>query len=280
MHLPSLAHQIDETHTQCDACQWRCTLADAEWGKCQVRHGSEEGIVAANYSLISAAGVGPIETHRLWHFFPDSLALAIGSWGYAFPADQARNQYAKIPEDEAKRRSLDPERVASFALERLCRGVIWAYSEPAVSYDYLLDVLQLSRASSRYTAMVTSGFMTLDALDGIGHYLDGISLDLRAFDDAAYERLTGVSDWRGILDVAVRAKEQWRCHVEVTTRLHHGVNTNFDDLRAMAEWIRDALGPGTPWHVIPGDAGADSAADAARARRNGLELGLDRKRHV
>lgn len=275
MHLSALAHQVDETHVQCDACQWRCVLADGERGRCQVRSGSGSGVVADNYALISAAAVGPVEGHRLWHFFPDSLALSIGSWGYAFPADQGRGQYATIPEESAKRRSLDPERVATFALERLCRGVVWAYSEPAVSYDYLLDVLQLSRASSRYTAMVTSGFLTPEALDAIGHYLDGMSLELRAFDDTTYERLTGVADWRGVLDIAVRAREQWRCHIEVTTRLHHGVNTNPDELRELVSWVRDALGPDTPWHVLPGDAGSESAAAVARARRIGLEAGLN-----
>lgn len=274
IHLSTLAHQVDETHAQCDACQWRCVLADGEWGRCAVRSGTGDGVDANNYALISAAAVGPIETHRLWHFFPDSLAVAIGSWGYAFPEDQTRSSYATIPADETKRRKLDPDRVATFALERLCRGVVWAYSDPAVSFDYLLDVLQLSRASSRYTAMVTSGFLTLDALDAIGHYLDGVSLELRAFGDASYQRLTGVAQWRGILDVAQQAKTRHRCHLEVTTRLHHGVNTDPDELRAMVGWIHDTLGADTPWHVLPGDAGAESAAAVTRARRVGMEAGL------
>jgi pyruvate formate lyase activating enzyme len=274
MQLSSLATRLDDGSFRCEACQWRCVLTAGALGRCRVRSGSEDGVVADNYALISAAAVGPIEDHRLWHFFPDSLALSVGSWGYALPADQSRGQYAAIPSEEGKRRRLDPDRVATFALERLCRGVIWAYSEPAVAYDYLLDVLRLSRASSRYTALVTTGFLTLEALDTIGPYLDGLSLELRAFDDGAYARMAGIHEWRGILEIAERAKKRWNCHLEVTTRLHQGVNTSPDELRALLGWIRETLGAATPWHVLPGDAGAESAAAVVRARRMALEEGL------
>ncbi|MBC8076853.1 MAG: radical SAM protein, partial [Chloroflexales bacterium] len=248
MRHSSLATVLKAGVVRCDACQWRCALAWGDVGRCKVRYGDGEGVVPDNYGLISGAAVGPVEDHRLWHFFPDSLAFSVGSWGSSFPADQGRSPYALLPEDETKRRKLDPDRTATFALEHLCRGVVWAYGEPAVSFDYVYDVLKLARASSRYTAIVTGGYLTPEALDLFGPYLDGISLELRAFDDASYARLTGVSDWRGILDVAARARKRWNCHMEVTTRLHHGVNTAPEELRALIGWVRDALGTHTPWH--------------------------------
>lgn len=258
----------------CLACRWGCTPAVGEAGQCKVRRGHPEGIELLNHGLISGAAIGPIEDHRLWHFFPDSLALSIGGWGYALPVDQQRGQYAFVPEDPTLQRRLDPDRAANFALERLCRGVIWAYGEPAVNFEYVLALLQLSRASSRYTALATSGYLTLEALDTLGAYLDGVSLDLRGFSDSAYNRLGGIPDWRGILETTVHARAHWRCHVEVTTRIHHGVNDDSDELRALIEWIRDSLGAHTPWHVLPGDAGSETAAAVMRARRLGHENGL------
>ena len=160
------------------------------------------------------------------------------------------------------------------ALERLCRGVVWSYSDPSVSVEYITEMLQFSRASSRYTALVTSGYSTIAALDTYGHYLDGISLELRAFDDAAYKRLTGVEHWRGILEVVAHARQRWSCHVEVTTRLHPNVNDSIEQIQALVGWVRETLGPNTPWHVLPGDAGASAAATVARARRLGHEAGL------
>ncbi len=274
MRLTTLAEQLGGGARRCDVCQWRCVLGPGETGRCLARINEAEGIVALNDGLVSGASIGPVEDFRLWHLLPGTPVLAIGSWGYAFPADQQRGPYARVPEDAAQRRRLEPERAATFALERLCRGVVWTYSDPSVAHEYALDLLRLARAASRFTAIVTTGYHSLAALDQIGHYLDGMSLEVRAFDDAGYARLAGVAAWRGILEVAARARARWGCHIEVTTRLHPGVNDGQESLAALAGWIRETLGPDTPWHVLPGDAGAAAAAAAARARRLAHEAGL------
>ena len=274
MRLTELVELQADGRRRCGVCQWRCALTEGETGRCQMRVATDAGIEVVNDGMISAATFGSIEEHRLWHFFPDTQVLAIGGWGYAFPADQQRGQYGSIPEDESKRRRLDPERAAAVALERLCRGVVWSFSDPSVSLEYVAEVLKYSRASSRYTALVTSGYSSLAALDQLGNYLDGVSLELRAFDDAAYRRLAGVEEWRGILEFAAQLRARWHCHVEVTTRMHPGVNDSPEQLQALVGWIRDTLGALTPWHALPGDAGSAAAAAVARARRHGHEAGL------
>ncbi|MFO7166960.1 MAG: radical SAM protein [Chloroflexota bacterium] len=272
--LTELVEPLPDGRLRCGVCQWCCSLGDGEVGRCLVRTHTGGGIAVTNHGLVSAANVGPVEEHRLWHFFPGTPVLSIGGWGYAFPADQQRGQYGRVPEEGQRRRELDPERVASVALDKLCRGVVWSYSDPSVAHEYVLDLLRTCRANSRYTALVTSGYATLAALDQLGHYLDGISLDLRAFEDGAYRRLTGADEWRGILEVAAHARRRWGVHIEVTTRLHPGVNDTPEQLAGLAGWILETLGPHTPWHVLPGDAGSAAAAAVARARRAGHEAGL------
>lgn len=274
MQLAQLTTKSGNEAIRCNACLWRCMLRPGEVGKCQVRTGSAQGIVMHNFGLISAAEVRPVEDYRLWHFLPDSLMLSVGSWGYAFPADQQRGEYARIPQKEEQRRKLEAHRVADFALQRLCRGVVWAYGEPAVSFEYVHDVLKCSRAASRVTALVTTGFLTVEALDQFGPYLDAISLDLRGFGDAAYARLAGVPKWQDILEIVSRARRHWQCHLEITTRVHHGVNDDPEELRSLVLWVRNTLGEQIPWHVLPGDRGAETAAAVVRARRIGLENGL------
>jgi pyruvate formate lyase activating enzyme len=160
------------------------------------------------------------------------------------------------------------------ALDRLCRGVVWSYSDPTVSQEYVFDVLRTARASSRYTALVTSGYATIEALDQYGHYLDGLSLDLRAFEESAYRRLAGIEQWQGILEAAKHAHTRWRCHVEITTRLHPSVNDAPEQVTALAKWIGEALGDRTPWHILPGDAGTAAAAAVVRARKLARDAGL------
>ncbi len=274
MRLTQLVESLPEGRWRCGVCQWRCTLEVDQVGRCLVRRGLAEGISIEHDSLVSAAEVSAVEDHRLWHLLPGTPVLALGGWGYALPSDQQRGAFTQPPEDQAKHRRLEPERAAKFALDRLCRGVVWNYSDPSVSAEYVHDLLAVSRASSRYTALVTSGYATPEALDLYGHYLDAVGLELRAFDDAAYARLGGVEHWRGILEFAERAVRRWGCHIEVTTRLHPGVNDAPEQIQAMAGWIRDTLGPHTAWHILPGDAGSAAAATVGRARRLGHEAGL------
>ncbi len=227
-----------------------------------------------NEAYISGAEIDTIESHHLWHFFPDTIVLAIGSYGYAFPLDQERGEYATAPADPAQRRTLPAEKIAAFALKQLCRGVIWNYSEPATSAPFVREVLQNARAVSRYTALRTTGYMTLETLDSFGPYLDGLSLDLRGFSESSYQRLAGISDWQGILDVAERAHHHWRTHIEIVTRIHHGVNDDPAEMQQLVDWIGRQLGHHIPWHILPGDRGSTSAAAVGRTRRLALESGL------
>jgi pyruvate formate lyase activating enzyme len=274
IRLTELVEPIGDQQFRCGICQWRCELGLAEVGRCQVRSATSDGIAALADGLASAATVSAIEDHRLWHFFPGTPVLAIGGWGYAFPAEQQRGQYARIPEDESRRRNLEPDRVANVALDRLCRGVVWTYSEPAVAHEYVTDLLRTCRANSRYTALVTTGYMTLEALNQFGHYLDGMQIEIRAFDDAAYRRLAGIDHWRGILEVAQHAHDRWKCEIEITTRVHPGVNDSNEQIQGLTSWMVQTLGPKTPWHVLAGDAGTAAASSVARARKIAREVGL------
>jgi pyruvate formate lyase activating enzyme len=48
---------------------------------------------------------------------------------------------------------------------------------------------------------VTNGFLTEEALDAIGPYLDAWRVDIKGFSDAIYRDLARVRGWRGILEV-------------------------------------------------------------------------------
>ncbi|RRR66137.1 MAG: hypothetical protein EI684_21210 [Candidatus Viridilinea halotolerans] len=148
------------------------------------------------------------------------------------------------------------------------------YADIQRTHEFPLIAWGWGRAASRYTAIVTTGAMTIEALDQFGHYLDGMSLDLRGFSESSYARIGGIPDWRGVLAVAEHARQQWKCHLEVTTRVHHGVNDSPEELRTLVNWISDQLGQHTPWHVLPGNAGSETMASAMRARRLGFEGGL------
>ena len=257
----------------CRQCPWRCQIAPGELGRCRVRQNQEGTLVAPNYGLISAAAVEPIERRWIYHLFPGTVMLTLGGWGNNLRCWH-REPPPDIPQEQSKRRFLDVERAISFALERNCRGLAWDYEEPAVWLEYVLDGLKLAKANGLYTVILTNGFISTEALDLLGPYLNAYIVQVLAATPGPYEEVCGLENWSAILEATQYAHERWNCHLEVHTPLLNGVNQEDNILRELASWVRDHIGRDTPWHLIaPED--TPSLDDLEWARIVGLEAGLE-----
>ena len=271
-------------HPRCNVCQWRCVLKPNEVGRCLVRRNEAGEIVVLSDALISAATIGPVEDYGFRHFFPDSMVLAVGSWGTPFLEHQDDSHHAHIPQDPAKQRQLSPERLVQFAQQQLVRGIVWAYNDAVVNFEYLLDAMRLARAGSRITGIVTGGLWTKTALNQLGPYVDGINLMLYGFSDESYLRLTGITQWQGILAGVEHAANAWDCHLEITTPIATGINDSVEELHGISSWIKQTFGPHIPWRIIPMLDSDTNAAVHARdvARTAGIHFvyGADQHEHT
>ena len=125
----------------------------------------------------------------------------------------------------------------------------FTYNEPGIWLEYAFDCARLAKEAGLYTAFVTNGFSTREALDLIGPYLDAFRVDVKGFSDEFYRDLAKVGRWRDILDSTRYARDRWDMHVEVVTNIIPTMNDDDAQLRAIARWMRDELGAATPWHV-------------------------------
>ena len=96
---------------------------------------------------------------------------------------------------------------------------------------------------------MTNGYLTPEALDAIGPYLDAWRVDIKGFSDKLYRDLAKIPRWQGILEVTKRAQQKWGMHVEVVTNIIPTMNDDDKQLNGIASWMRDELGEFTPWHV-------------------------------
>jgi len=72
------------------------------------------------------------------------------------------------------------------ALERNCRGIAWTYNEPTIWFEYTYDSAILAKEAGLYTVYVTNGYMTSQALEKIGPYLDAANVDVKGFSKRFY----------------------------------------------------------------------------------------------
>jgi len=244
-----LYEKLPDSRVRCNICQWRCQIGRGKVGVCRMYRNVNSILYNMNYARASSVAVDPIEKKPLFHFFPGSLAFSIGSWGCNFHCQGCQNWEISCVDLPQIERQVRPEEVVRLAKEYDCQGIAWTYNEPTVWFEYTLDSAKLAKENNLYTVYVTNGYITPEALDIIGPYLDAWRVDIKGFNDNLYRKLAKVNHWRGILDVAKRAKNKWKMHVEVITNIIPSLNDDEAQLKGIAGWIYNELGELTPWHV-------------------------------
>ena len=212
-----------------------------------------DGILnSINYAEVSSENIDPIEKKPLFHFYPGSRVYSLGTWGCNFHCKGCQNwQIACVDGSyvEQGSRTISPQEAVSMAKKGGGGGIAWTYNEPSIWFDYTFDCAKIAKEEGLYTVYVTNGYISQEALDTIGPYLDGFCVDVKGFTDQFYQELAKIPRWRGVLEMAERAKHKWGMHVEVVTNIIQTMNDDDEQLRALATWIRDNLGELTPWHV-------------------------------
>ncbi len=279
-----LYEKLDNRRVRCRVCPRLCSIASGKLGVCGVRLNRDGVLLVLNYGLCSSVAVDPIEKKPLFHFHPGSLCLSLGTVGCNLRCVHCQNwqiAHADAREDGAGLRFIDPAGQVRMAREHGCQGVAWTYNEPTIWLEYTVDSAKACREAGLYTAYVTNGYITFEALDLIGPHLDAYRVDVKGFTKEFYRKLAKVPDFKPILEAAMRAKKTWGCHVEVVTNVIPTWNDDDAQLRGIAEWIASELGPETPWHVtrfMPylelSDLPATPVDTLERARRIGLDAGL------
>ena len=219
------------------------------------------------------------------HFGPDFPILSIGSWGCNFRCLGCQNVRLSwtTTGEGVKTIDLDPGVIVRMAQARRCRGIGYTYNEPAIQIEFVEETARQARASGLINVFVTNSTLTCSSIDRLAPWIDAVAADIKSYDDGFYHKYCGA---QGIIDVAAKIRRCIRrfkdagCHVEVRTNIIPGANEAEDELRRIAEWIRESLSPETPWHLtryFPShllNTGKTPAKMLFRAQTIGREEGL------
>jgi pyruvate formate lyase activating enzyme len=270
-HKAVLSEALSGRRAACLICQRRCVLDDGERGWCGTRINDGGSIYCLTYAEVSSLLVNPIEKNPVFHFAPGSRWLTIGSLGCNFRCPQCSNSaVSHWTNGPMPTRLVQPGEVVEQAMAKGCFGITWAYNEPALWFEYTMDTATMAKQLGLCTNFVTNGYLTPEAISLIAPELDVYRVHIRGFSSRSYENIAHIKDFMGILEVAGRARKSG-LHIEVVTTLIPGINDDPGELRELAAWIEEELGPQTPWHVnrfIP----ASEAAEMQPTPLDTLEL--------
>ncbi|HIE43185.1 MAG TPA: radical SAM protein [Candidatus Omnitrophica bacterium] len=211
MYEAVLYEKLSNKRVSCNICQRKCTISDGERGWCLTRINREGKLYSLIYGRVSTIMVSPIEKKPVFHFYPASKWLSIGSVGCNFRCPGCQNSeiaHDKLNNIDSRTEFIVAESLLKIAKEKGCKGISWTYNEPTLWFEYTLDGAKLAKRENLSTNYATNGFITTEALELIGPYLDVFRVDIKGFSNNSYRRIARINDFTGILKVTEFAKKK------------------------------------------------------------------------
>ncbi len=245
--MVSLSRTTDNK-LQCLLCPHYCKLSKGQTGICGVRINTGEKIELLTYGVISGYSLDPVEKKPLYHFFPGYNILSVGSYGCNMRCDFCQNFHISqnVPEGLIPERS--PEIILKSALDAEKNiGLAFTYNEPVIWFEFIKDAGIAAKNKGLFTVMVSNGYVNSEPLNEIIQFTDAFNIDLKAFNNTFYRKLTG-ADIEPVRNTLKQIAKSGR-HLEITTLIIPGQNDNEKEMDHQSEWIAGELGKQVPLHL-------------------------------
>lgn len=233
---------------ECLLCPQNCKLAEGKTGICKARRNTGGNIELLTYGVVSGYALDPIEKKPLYHFYPGTNILSVGSYGCNMRCDFCQNYNISQHTLSEYSVRVEPDRIvkdAQVALNNI--GIAFTYNEPVIWFEFIRDTSLKAKKKGLRTVLVSNGYINSEPLAEIISFTDAFNIDLKAFNQEFYKKLTGAElepVKNSLKQIAASGK-----HLEITTLVIPDQNDDINEMFAETEWIARELGKNVPLHL-------------------------------
>lgn len=231
----------------CRICPNECVLKESEISKCNNRRVKNSKLYTMAFGNPCSANIDPIEKKPLYHFFPGSRAYSIATAGCNLVCLNCQNwTISQTSPDKTKNYDLMPERVVEEAVKNSCRSIAYTYSEPVTFYEYTYETALLARKAGIKNVVKSNGYINPEPLKKLCSVIDAANIDLKAFNESTYLKLTG-GKLQPVLD-ALKVYREMGVWLEITNLIVPTWSDKMEEIRKMCIWLSDNGFRNTPLH--------------------------------
>lgn len=266
---------------RCVLCPRECLLRENQTGFCFVRKNVGGKLELTTYGRSSGFCIDPVEKKPLNHFYPGSSILSFGTAGCNLGCVFCQNwDISRCREFDRLCQQAMPAQIAAAAKANGCKSVAYTYNDPVIFAEYAIDTARECTKLGIKNVAVTAGYIQGAAREDFFGCMDAANVDLKAFSEDFYQKMTGVR-LALVLETLVYIKKHTNVWLELTTLLIPGQNDSDAEIRAMAKWVESELGPDVPMHFTafyPSfkyfGTGPTPSSTLSRARQHALDCGI------
>ena len=148
---------------------------------------------------------------------------------------------------EKQSADVSPAEIIDLALRQNAPSVAMTYNDPIIWAEFAVDIAREARRRGVKSVLVTAGYVTAEARPELFAEIDAANVDLKAFTEDFYHRVT-FAHLQPILETLEWLHDETDVWLELTNLMIPGHNDDPQETRKLAEWVAENLGPDTPLH--------------------------------
>ncbi len=232
----------------CYLCPRHCHIGEGQPGFCFIRKNQNGRLIQTGYGRPAALAMDPIEKKPLNHFFPGTHILSLGTAGCNMGCFFCQNwDISKARSNHVNAGELTPEQVVGLAVRYDAPHIAFTYNEPTIWGEYVIDIARLAHEAGINTVMVSNGYVGREAFFDIYEHIDAANIDLKAFTETFYSRMT-LSHLQPVLDTLRWLRHETNVWFEITNLIIPTLNDKEDELKQLCDWVLKNLGDDVPLH--------------------------------
>ncbi len=230
----------------CLLCPHNCRISPDKTGICRVRKNDDGKLYSLIYNEFTSIHLDPIEKKPLYHFYPGSHILSVGTFGCNFRCLHCQNwEISQSNQGDAPTHKITPESAVALAKKDDSIGIAHTYNEPLINYEWVFETAKLIHKENLKNVLVTNGYINEQPWENLLPFVDAANIDVKSFRDEFYKKICSGRLGPVLRSVEIMVKRNK--HVEVTYLLIPHQNDSEQEIEDMVDWL-SSVNPEIPLH--------------------------------